>query len=147
MKKTRNPVFIVELVLLFILLLFVIVTVTGTFAAARSRSLYATRLTEAVCLAQECAEVSLAAQDAKGAEELLSQMDRVKDLIADGDTITFSMTISEKSDTVYRICVERNEEPSGSGCYLAEEIRVYPGESEEAIYTLEAGGYAEGGAA
>ena len=78
MKRTRNIAFIVELLLLFVILLFVIVVITKTFMASRNQSLHARYLTEAVCIAEEIAEVTEGSSDLAGAASLIRSLEEVQ---------------------------------------------------------------------
>lgn len=155
MKKTRNIAFIVELLLLFVLLLFVIVVITKTFMASRSQSLYAKHLTEAVCLAEDVAEVRFAAADKAEALALLAAMEQTQSIEDDGQIIWLTMDFADAGGGTdrYRIGMDWNEEPSAQGTYFEGEIRVYYQDiaaavSEKAapIYTLSTGDYRSGGA-
>ena len=143
MKKTRNIASIVELLLLFVILLFVIVVITQTFMASRSQSLYARRLTEAVCLAEEVAEVTAAAADRKDAAALLDGMDQTETVTSDAEGIAADMVFhtDDRTANSYYVYVRWEEETSGSGSFAEKTIQVFPENGEEPLYTLKAGTY------
>ncbi len=142
MDRKRNPAFIVELLMLFILLLFVIVMITKTCVAARSKSLDARHLTEAVCLARDAAEVSLSAKDRTEAEERLREMDAVREMNVTAEGVELIMASGRGgSSDVYRLVLTWQEEPSGNGNYTTGGISVYYGNDADPVYTLETGSY------
>ena len=162
MGKNRNLAFIVELLLLFVILLFVIVTITRTFMASRSQSLYAKHLTEAVCIAEEVAEITAAAPDQESAVSFLKELDEVHS-VTENDT-GFSVEMDALSDgkadryTVSVLCSEEKTagEPSAestgsfsgesggqdkTGVFVTEKIEVFFETEAEPIYTLDTGNY------
>ena len=141
MKKTRNLAFIVELLLLFVILLFVIVVITRTLMQSRSQSDRARHLTEAVCLAEEVAEVTAAAGDKAAAAELLGGLEQVQSVAESPDGIDLDMTFAGGVRDDYHIAVGWDEEPSAAGKYVKRTVLVFYGGAEEPVYRLEAGNY------
>lgn len=138
MKKARNIALIVELLLLFVILLFVITTITKTFMASRNQSLYARHLTEAVCLAQEVAEVAAAAEDRAGAVRLLESLEQTEEVRDEADGIGLDMTFSgDEGAERYHVQMDWNEEDS----FVQETIRVYFDGENDPLYTLDTGDY------
>ena len=144
MKKIHNTAFIVELLLLFILLLLVIVVITQTFMNARSRSLYAKHLTEAVCLAEEVAEVSMSAAGKEKAFSLFQELEQVKSAEMKDGQIELGMDFAGETLDSYQVILIMDEEDTEQGTYVSGEIRVFFGEAEEPLYTLTTGDYKAG---
>ena len=154
MKKTRNPAFIVELLLLFVILLLVIVVITRTFMAARSQSLSAKHLTEAVSLAENAAEISLSAADPEDAYERLLKMVQVTNAEKEEDTVKLTVDFSNQDGENNHYLLEMNwaEETTQRGAFKNGEIRVYYlgsnenyDQNDNLIYTLNTGEYVPGG--
>ena len=153
MNKTRNLSFIVELLLLFVILLFAIVVITKTFMTARAKSEYARHLTEAVCLAEDVAEVSMTAADRSQALAAFEKMEQTKS-VSNSDAGVFLIEMDfvsadGKTDS-YRVEVTWNDEASHGGSYAAETIEVYSpetGNTEQTgpLYTLNTGSWHAGG--
>ena len=143
MKKTRNTVFVVELLALFALMMFLVVTVTRTMMEARGMSRGAEQLTRAVTLAEEAAEAANSADDAETAKALLAQLANVQELseTAGGCELRMTAESSEGKSEIYRVTLDFTQEERAKGLYLQEEIRVYTEEGEEPLYTLIAGAY------
>ena len=148
MKKTHNTAFIVELLLMFVLLLFVIVMITKTFVSARAVSLSARHLTEAVCLAEDIAEVSRSASDQDEEISLFEQMDQTKSVKSSGNVIEIEMDFApgNAGRDDYTVIITRNDDASPDGDYVTEEISVYFADDSEPVYTLKAGKYNAAGA-
>lgn len=146
MKKTRNPVFIVELLLLFVILLLLITVITKTFMASRSQSLRAKHLSEAVVLAEEAAEVSNAAKDIDEAVQLFDGLDQVRSVNEEGGTIELQMDFTSDDGSVddYRVVIDIEEEKDDFSVYSAKTIDVYYGNVTDPVYTLTTGSYKTG---
>ena len=157
MKRTRNIVFIVELLLLFVILLFVIVTVTRIFMTSRSQSLHARRLTEAVSLAEDIAEVTKNTPDRESAAAMIGMMEEVQEMTGweekasgedspgsgeDADTLEVGLLFAgDGSQDPFRAEVLREEEETEAGRFVSEHISVFYGNEEEQLYALETGWY------
>ena len=127
---------------MFVILLVVIVMITQTFVAARALSLNAKRLTEAVCLAEDIAEVSKGAKNIDEETELIEQMDQTRSATAEGGVIKAKMVFDgdSASEDEYRIKVVINSDALLYGTYVTEEISVYFGDDTDPIYVLNTGG-------
>ena len=140
-KTTRNPVFIVELLGLFVLMVMLTVVITGTFMSARAQSLYAKHLTEAVGLASDVAEVGMAAA---GREEAFSLFEKMEQTVsADPAAGTLEMDFTDKSGKAdrYTVQISWSEDASDAGTFSESDIMVYYGGEAEPLYTLHAGSY------
>ena len=144
MKKTRSIAFIVELLLLFVLLLFIITAVTKIFMQTRSQSLRARRLTEAVCVAEEVAEVTAAAGGKTQAAGMLDGLEQTSDVRELPEGIELDMLFDEKEGDLFHVTLQWTETAGGgAGRFADETILVFFGNSEEPIYRLETGNYYE----
>ena len=139
--KTRNPVFIVELLGLFVLMVMVTVVVTGTFMSARGQSLYAKHLTEAVSLASDVAEVGIAAADREEAFSLFEQMEQVESADPHAGILEMDFTDKSGKEDRYTVKIDWKAEDSGAGTFSENDIMVYYGGEDEPLYTLHAGSY------
>ena len=137
-NKKSNIASIVELFMMFLLLLIVIVVITMACMTARGQSLDAGDLTKAVICAENTAEVTKDATDAKEAAELIGQMEGVSDVAVTADTLT-------ATQGEYRIEVTLTPEKGDAGTYVDELINIYPGDGT-AIYQLHTGSYIKEGA-
>ena len=146
MKRTRNIVFIVELLLLFVILLFVIVTVTRTFMASRSQSLHARHLTEAVILAESIAEVTKNTVDRESAEAAVGMMKEVQETSGWAeDTLAVALVFTGENGVqdAFRADLAWEEEKTPAGQFVSEQITLYDSGEEAPIYSLETGWYLE----
>lgn len=143
MGKKRNFAFIVELFILFVILLFVIIVLTKTFVTSRSQSLYARHLTESVYLAEEVAEVSMSAADAREAQALLGALEQTEEIRAKDRQmeLTMDFTADDTKRDTYRVLLSWEEEASAQGTFVAEEILVFFADETDPLYTLHTGNY------
>ena len=147
MKRTRNIAFIVELLLLFVILLFVIVVITKTFMASRNQSLHARYLTEAVCIAEEIAEVTEGSADLAGAASLIRSLEEVQDTEeTGGQTLGIAMLFKAEDgkQDAFDVDLTWEEELSGEGTLVRENIAVFSKDAADPVYVLEAGWYCPG---
>ncbi|MBR2562557.1 MAG: hypothetical protein IKE31_10495 [Eubacterium sp.] len=144
MKRTRNLAFIVELLLLFVILLFVIVVITKTFMTSRSQSLHARHLTEAVCIAEEIAEVTEGATGLQEASSLLGSLEEVQDIQSvDEEELALSVLFAAEDgkQDVFDADLTWEEETAETGVFVMEHIAVFYKDASEPLYTLETGWY------
>ena len=141
MKKSRSIAFTVELLLLFVSLLFVIVVITKSFMASRGQSLAAKYLTEAVCLAEDVAEVTSSASGRDEAVAWLRELERVRSLKDTAERTEMEMQFAQDDRTGYHVVLDWETEPSAYGVFTAETISVYHGGGAEPLYTMRTGDY------
>lgn len=118
-KTTRksNIASIVELFLLFLLLLAVIVVITLACMTTREQSRQAGQLTDAVICAENTAEVTKTAADAKEAASRMEMMDGISDVRVSGDTVTAELD-------GYFVEVTAAAEKRSAGTYVDQTIRI-----------------------
>ena len=138
-RKKSNIASIVELFLMFLLLLVVIVVITMVCMTAREQSLHASDLTDAVICAENTAEITHDAADAREAAELMKFMDGVSNIKVSGDTVTAS------SDG-FDIEIVLAPDEGTAGTYVDETINIYNG-SDAALYQLHTGNFIDTGGA
>lgn len=148
MGRKRNFAFIVELFIFFVILLFVIIVLTKTFVASRNQSLYARHLTESVYVAEEVAEISMAAPDMQQAANILEGIEQISDVSLEDEQIELWMDF-DGGDTKrdrYRVLLTWDEDATQNGTYTAGQVQVFFEDEQEPIYTLDTGSYqSEGG--
>lgn len=137
-NKKSNIASVVELFMMFLLLLIVIVVITLVCMTAREQSLDAGDLTKAVICAENTAEVTKDAANAKEAAVLLEKMENVSKVEVSSDTVT-------ATQNGYRIEVTLTPEKGDAGTYVDELINIYPGNGT-AIYQMHTGSYIKEGA-
>lgn len=118
-KTTRksNIASIVELFLLFLLLLAVIVVITLACMTTREQSRQAGQLTDAVICAENTAEVTKAAADAKEAARRMEAMDGISNVQVSGDTVT-----AELDGYFVEVTAAAEKQPAGT--YVDQTIRI-----------------------
>ena len=157
MKRTRNIVFIVELLLLFVILLFVIVTITRTFMTSRSQSLHARILTEAVILAEDIAEITKGTDSRESAAGMIGKMEEVQEISGweernsgeeetitgkEGNALAVKLLFTgEKGKDPFRAEITREEEETAAGQFITEHISLYYDAETEPLYELDTGWY------
>lgn len=143
MGKKRNFAFIVELFIFFVILLFVIIVITRVFVTSRNQSLYARHLTESVYIAEEVAEISMAASDMQQAVNLLADLEQTSDVSSEGQEIELWMDFDAEDGRrdLYRVLLTWEEDPSQNGTFTEGRILVFFEDEEEPIYSLDTGNY------
>ena len=152
--KRKNLAFTVELLGLFILLILVITVITQVFVMSRSHSLEAKRLTEAVILAEDIAEISSTEKDVDALAGKIGKFDKFsiidttaaaagKNGASDG-AILLDYVFGDGNGYTYRVRIDRKAETSDKGVYAEDTISVYSAgeiDAAEPVYTLTAGKY------
>lgn len=143
MGKKRNFAFIVELFIFFVILLFVIIVITRVFVTSRNQSLYARHLTESVYIAEEVAEISMAASDMQQAVNLLADLEQTSDVSSEGQEIELWMDFDAEDGRrdLYRVLLTWEEDPSQNGTFTESRILVFFEDEDEPIYSLDTGNY------
>ena len=153
--KRKNLAFTVELLGLFILLILVITVITQVFVMSRSHSLEAKRLTEAVILAEDIAEISSTEKDVDALAGKIGKFDKFSIIDTSADTaagkngakdgvILLDYVFGDGNGYTYRVRIDRKSETSDKGVYAEDTISVYSaGEIDAAAASIGASGQPE----
>ena len=141
MKSRKSTVFIVELFILFIILLVVIVTITMLTMKTRDQSISAGRLTGAVILAENTAEMTSEAAGIKESAAMIGKMDDTQKPVVKGNVIRARAQSGAggQSEGEYIIKVTVSEKKGVTGKYISRKIEIYSAEDNEKIYDLDTG--------
>lgn len=143
-KKQHITAFYMEMLVLIAVFIVIILVLTKVFALSRQQSAKARTLTNAVCLAENAAEMWAAATDEETFFSMFGRDGNVCTLEENGHRIyqaRYDDDMAPAAEGSFLVHVEWIPEGGESGDFVTGRITVYWSGNQEPIYTLETGKY------
>lgn len=141
-KKQHITAFYMEMLVLVAVFIVVILILTRVFAISRQQSARAQILTNAVCLAENAAEITAASDSEEALLALLGDGGNVSVSEEQGQKIfraRYDSGMNPAAQGNFLVEIEWNPETGDGGSFISSIINVYWNGDTEPVYTLQTG--------